>query len=143
VPAPDGYEFSADPARVDLDALWAFLSTSAYWGRWRPREVVEAQVHASWRVVGCYDRDGAMIAFARAVSDGLAIAYLADVYVEAAHRGRGIGHALVEEIIERGAGARFRWLLHTADAHGLYRDFGFAEPGPAVMERPGGGRKGS
>lgn len=140
MPLPDGYEFSADPGRVDLDALWVFLSTSAYWGRWRSREIVEAQVRASWRVVGCYDKDGLMIAFGRAVSDGLALAYLADVYVDPEHRGRGIGHALVEEIIERGPGARFRWLLHTADAGGLYRDFGFAPPGPALMERPGGGR---
>jgi GNAT superfamily N-acetyltransferase len=140
VPVPDGYEFSDDPARVDLDAVWAFLSTSAYWGRWRSREIVAAQVRTSWRVVGCYDTSGAMVAFARAVSDGLAFAYLADLYVESAHRGRGIGHGLVEHIVERGPGARFRWLLHTADAHGLYRDFGFAEPGPALMERPGGGR---
>jgi GNAT superfamily N-acetyltransferase len=140
VPVPDGYEFSDDPDRIDLPAVWAFLSTSAYWGRWRPREVVEAQVRTSWRVVGGYDASGAMVAFARAVSDGLAFAYLADLYVEAEHRGRGIGHALVEELVERGPGARFRWMLHTADAHGLYRDFGFAEPGPAVMERPGGGR---
>ena len=137
---PDGYEFSDDPARVDLDALWMFLSTAAYWGRWRSREIVVAQVRASWRVVGCYDRAGAMVAFGRAVSDGLALAYLADVYVEPQHRGRGIGHALVEQIVERGAGARFRWLLHTADAHDLYRDFGFAEPGRTLMERPGGGR---
>lgn len=137
---PDGYEFSDDPARVDLDALWAFLSTDAYWGRWRTREIVEAQVRASWRVVGCYAADGAMVGFARAVSDGLALAYLADVYVAEAHRGRGLGHALVEQIVERGPGAKFRWLLHTDDAHGLYREFGFAEPGPTLMERPGGGR---
>jgi GNAT superfamily N-acetyltransferase len=137
---PDGYTFSDDPARVDLDALWTFLSTEAYWGRWRSREIVEAQVRASWRVVGCYLDDATMVAFGRAVSDGLAIAYLADVYVAREHRGRGLGHALVEEIIERGAGARFRWLLHTADAHGLYRDFGFVEPGTTLLERPGGGR---
>jgi GNAT superfamily N-acetyltransferase len=140
VPVPDGYEFSDDPARVDLDAAWGFLSTSAYWGRWRSREIVEAQVRASWRVVGCYNGSGAMVAFGRAVSDGLALAYLADVYVEPDHRRRGLGHALVEQVVERGAGARFRWLLHTADAHGLYQDFGFGEPGRALMERPGGGR---
>jgi GNAT superfamily N-acetyltransferase len=137
---PDGYTFSDDPARVDLDALWTFLSTEAYWGRWRSREIVEAQVRASWRVVGCYLDDATMVAFGRAVSDGLAIAYLADVYVAREHRGRGLGHALVEEIIERGTGARFRWLLHTADAHGLYRDFGFVAPGTTLLERPGGGR---
>ncbi len=41
---PGGFELDDDPARVDLDAVWAFLSTEAYWGRERSREVVERQV---------------------------------------------------------------------------------------------------
>ena len=61
--------------------------------------------------------------------------YLADVYILAAHRGRGLGEAMVEEMIERGPYADRTWLLHTADAHALYRKFGFGAPGPRVMER--------
>lgn len=80
-------------------------------------------------------RAGELIGFCRAVSDGVALAYLADVYVEAEHRGRGLGKRLVVEMIESGPGADFRWLLHTADAHGLYKGFGFAEPDETLMER--------
>jgi GNAT superfamily N-acetyltransferase len=76
-----------------------------------------------------------MVGFARAVSDGVALAYLADVYVEPSARGQGIGRARVEEMIERGPGARFRWMLHTADAHGLYGRFGFAPPDDTYLER--------
>jgi GNAT superfamily N-acetyltransferase len=63
--------------------------------------------------------------------------YLADVYVLEEHRGRGLGKQLVEEMIDRGPYADRPWLLHTQDAHELYRGFGFHEPGPRLLERPG------
>jgi len=132
------WETDDDPARIDRDAVWAFLSTEPYWGRWRDRPTVERQVDGAWRVVGAYHREtGAMVGFARAVSDGVALAYLADVYVLATARGRGIGTRLVRVMIDDGPGADFRWMLHTADAHPLYRRFGFAEPDATYLERPG------
>jgi GNAT superfamily N-acetyltransferase len=131
------YEFDDDPARVDRDALWEFLSREAYWGRWRPRDVVERQLSGAWRVVAGYERaTGRMVAFARAVSDGIALAYLADVYVLAAARGRGLGTRLVRVMVDEGPGADFRWMLHTADAHGLYERFGFGKPDDRYLERP-------
>jgi hypothetical protein len=56
----------------------------------------------------------------------------AHVFVLASHRGAGLGHRTVEEMIDRGPGARFRWLPHTADATLLER------PGarPAVQDAP-------
>jgi GNAT superfamily N-acetyltransferase len=131
-----GYEVSDDAARVDVGAAWAYLSTEAYWARWRTREDFERQVAGAWRVVGCYDADGAMVGFARAFSDGVALAYLADVYVLPAHRGAGLGRRIVRAMVEDGPGRDFRWLLHTADAHGLYASFGFAQPDETLMERP-------
>jgi GNAT superfamily N-acetyltransferase len=129
------YEIDDDPARVDLDVVWDFLSTEAYWGRRRERADVEAQVRGAWRVVGAYDAGGALVGFARAVSDGVGTAYLADVFVLGAHRGNGLGRALVRAMIEEGPGASFRWMLHTADAHGLYEGFGFAPPDATYLER--------
>lgn len=135
---PDGYDVSTDPARVDLDVLWSFLSTEAYWGRWRTRQDVVRQVEGAWRVVGAYRQpDGAMVGFARAVADDRSLGYLADVFVLPAHRGRGLGSRLVAEVVEAPPADRFRWLLHTADAHGLYARFGFAPGGPTLLERPG------
>lgn len=132
----NGYEFDDERARVDRDALWSFLSQEAYWGRWRTREDVEHQLDAAWRVVGGYDAaDGRMVGFARAVSDGVAFAYLADVYVSPAARGRGLGRELVRVMIDCGPGAGFRWALHTADAHGLYARFGFGPANHTYLER--------
>ena len=49
--------------------------------------------------------------------------------------GRGLGVELVAEMVERGPYADRAWLLHTGDAHELYRKFGFGKPGPKLMER--------
>ena len=78
---------------------------------------------------------GEQVGFARAVSDGVAVAYLADVYVLPGHQGHGLGRELVAEMVARGPYAHVRWLLHTRDAHGLYGQFGFGPPGERLMER--------
>lgn len=134
------YELDDDPGRVDPAALWPYLSTQAYWGRWRGPDDVAAQVRGAWRVVAGYHPDDGLVAFARAVSDGVALAYLADVFVLPEHRGAGLGTALVAAMVDEGPGADFRWMLHTADAHGLYARFGFAPPDVTYLERPARGR---
>jgi GNAT superfamily N-acetyltransferase len=134
--APAGYTIDDDPTRVDVDSVWMFLHESAYWGRWRTREAFERQLRNSWRVVAAYENaTGATVGFARAVSDGVALAYLADVYVLPEHRGHGLGTALVRATVDDGPGREFRWMLHTDDAHGLYAKFGFGPPDATFMER--------
>jgi GNAT superfamily N-acetyltransferase len=130
----DGYELDDDPNRIDLDAVHAYL-TGSYWAEGRPRETVERLVRSAQRVVGLY-ADGRQVGFCRAVTDDASLAYLADVYVLPEHRGRGLGVELVREMIDNGPYAARRWLLHTRDAHQLYRRFGFGPPGERLMERP-------
>src|SRR5580693_2286709 len=117
------YDIDDDRARLNQDAVVSFLATGdAYWDPWRAPADVQAQIDGAWRVVGAYQRtDGAMVGFARAVSDGVAMAYLADVLVAPAARGIGLGVGLVDAMIEQGPGRGFRWMLHTKDAHGLYQ----------------------
>jgi GNAT superfamily N-acetyltransferase len=133
----EGYELDDDPARVDLDAVHAYINLESYWGRGRPRAITERAIEGSSRVLGLYHR-GALVGFARAVSDGATFAYLADVYVLAEHRGRGLGLELVREMLDGGPRWAVRWLLYTADAQGLYAKLGFVEGPPAYprMERP-------
>jgi RimJ/RimL family protein N-acetyltransferase len=131
------YEIDDNPARVDVAAAIGFLTTQAYWGRHRGAGEIARQIAGAWRVVGAYDGDGAMVGFARAFSDGDS-AYLTDVYVLPGHRGHGLGRAILRAMIEKGDGARQRWMLHTTDAHGLYRQFGFAVPRDRYLERPSG-----
>jgi GNAT superfamily N-acetyltransferase len=82
-----------------------------------------------------YAADGAQVGYARTVTDGISLAYLADVYVLDAHRGKGLGAALVGFAIDHGP--QWRWILHTRDAAPLYARFGFGPPPANLMERPG------
>jgi GNAT superfamily N-acetyltransferase len=132
------YVLDDDRERLDYGAVWQYLSTDAYWNRWRSREDVDLQFRGAWRVIGVYvEGSDALVGFARAMSDGVSDAYLADVYVCPSHRGRGIGSRMVEAMVEEGLGARFRWFLSTRDAHELYARHGFRRPDERVMERPG------
>jgi GNAT superfamily N-acetyltransferase len=131
----DGYELDDDPARIDREAVHAYLGGESYWAKGRTREVQDALIDGSARVVGLYS-DGRQIGFTRTVTDGHVHAYLADVYVLEEHRGRGLGEQLVRFSVEESPFTSCRWILHTADAHGLYRKFGFAEPDERLMERP-------
>jgi GNAT superfamily N-acetyltransferase len=131
----DGYELDDDRARIDRDAVHRYLSEESYWAEGRPREVQDALIEGAARVVGLY-RDGELVGFSRALSDGDVQSYLADVYVLDDHRGHGLGVELVRFSVDEGPLAGTKWLLHTADAHGLYRKLGFVEPGSALLERP-------
>jgi ribosomal protein S18 acetylase RimI-like enzyme len=130
----DGFELDDDPARVDLEAVHAYLSGESYWAKGRAREEVERLVREAQRVVGLY-HGGRQVGFCRAASDGTSFVYLADVYVLPEFRGRGLGVELVREMIEGSPLRDRKWLLHTEDAHDLYRKLGFAEPSYKLMER--------
>jgi len=129
----DGYELDDDPARIDRDAVHAYL-TRSYWAEGRSRETQDALVDAAARLVGLY-RDGEQVGFSRAISDGHVQSYLADVYVLEEHRGRGLGVELVRFSVDEGPLATTKWYLHTRDAHELYRRFGFVEPSKRALER--------
>jgi predicted GNAT family acetyltransferase len=134
-----GFELDDDPQRVDVDAVHAFISGESYWAAGRSRELVARAILGSTRVLGLY-RAGEQVGFAREVSDGATVAYLADVYVLRPYRGRGLGLELVREIVDGGVGggqSHVRWLLHTADAQALYAKLGFSDARPvhALMER--------
>jgi GNAT superfamily N-acetyltransferase len=130
----DAYELDDDRARIDREAVHRYLSEESYWAKGRSREIVDALVENAARVVGLY-HDGSQIGFSRTHSDGHTMSYLADVYVLEEHRGRGLGVELVRFSVDEGPLAKTRWYLHTADAHDLYRRFGFGKPGPRALER--------
>lgn len=131
---PGGYELDDSAARIDVAEVWRFLSKESYWAKGRPYETQKQLVQAADRVVGLY-HENRQIGFARTVSDGVVFAYLADVYVLPEYRGRGFGAMIVRFSVEEGPFARLRWVLHTVDAHGLYRKFGFAPPNARALER--------
>jgi GNAT superfamily N-acetyltransferase len=130
----NGYELDDDRARLDHEAIHAYIGGVSYWAKGRTRERQDELIDASARVVGLY-MGGEQVGFARAVDcDAAGFVYLADVYVLDEHRGRGLGVELVREIVENGPLAERTWVLHTRDAHALYEKLGFG-PHPRLMQR--------
>ena len=129
-----GYELDDDRARVDRAAVHEFIAKVSYWARGRPREYMDTLIDRADRICGLYG-DAGQVGFSRAVDvPDAGLCYLADVYVLPEHRGHGLGVELVRFSVEEGPLAGRRWILHTADAHGLYERFGFA-PGERLLER--------
>lgn len=118
------YTISDDPTRLDLRAIHAYL-TRAYWSAGIPLEVVRRAVQSSLSV-GAYDAAGAQVGLVRVISDYATFCYVCDVYVLEEHRGHGLSKAMLAMVMEHPKlrGLR-RWSLVTADAHGLYSQFGF------------------
>ncbi|MHB8632051.1 MAG: GNAT family N-acetyltransferase [Candidatus Limnocylindria bacterium] len=125
----DGFTISTDRAHLDREVVWRFLHDEAYWSKGIPRELFERSVERSLSF-GLFAGDagggGAQIGFARVVTDGATFAWLCDVFVLPAYRGRGLATWLIETVVghpdlqvQRG------FVLATRDAHGLYAKFGW------------------
>lgn len=122
---------STDPARLDLDVIHGFL-TNCYWAKGIPRETVARSIQHSLCFGIYHEKEqnpnirSAQVGFARVISDYATIAYLGDVFVLEAYRGRGLSKWMMEYIMQHPQlqGLR-RWILLTRDAHGLYGKFGF------------------
>jgi GNAT superfamily N-acetyltransferase len=127
----DGYLISTNPARLDREAIWRFLST-AYWSPGVARDVVERAIENSL-VFGLYSSAATQAGFARVVTDRARFAWLADVFVLEAYRGAGLGVWLVETVLAHPDLTGVRFVLGTADAHGLYARFGFEPADPDRM----------
>ena len=122
----DGLEIDDDGDRVDLATTYDLVVGQGYWANSRSRETVAASIPGSW-VFGVYD-DATQVAFARVVTDRATFAWICDVIVDEAYRGRGIGSWLMRTITAAldEAGVK-RQLLATLDAHEVYRPVGYVE----------------
>ncbi len=123
--AEGGYSISDEPKRLNLRVIHTFL-TNCYWAEGIPFDVMRRSIENSLPF-GVYTGTE-QVGFARVVTDYATFAYIGDVFILAAHRGRGLGKHLMRVIMShpRLQGLR-RWHLATRDAHGLYRQYGFTE----------------
>jgi GNAT superfamily N-acetyltransferase len=119
-----GYRLSTDHADMDIDAIHAYISRS-YWAAGIPRAVLAKAISNSL-CFGVFTAAGEQIGFARMVTDRATFAYMADVYILESHRGQGLSKWLVQQVMAHPDLQGLRRInLATADAHGLYRRFGF------------------
>ena len=121
----DDFSISTDKQKLAVDKIHSFLSQS-YWAENIPLDVVQRSINGSL-CFGVY-RQEKQIGFARVITDEATFAYLCDVYIEEAYRGKGLAKWLMETILAYPTlqGLR-RFMLATRDAHGLYKQVGFGE----------------
>ena len=116
-------ELDDDPARLDVTLVHGWMAAS-YWSPGIDRALFERALAGS-HCLGAY-HGAAQLGFARAITDHATFAWIADVWVDEASRGKGLGRRMVRWFLDhpRFAGIR-RVALVTADAHGVYAGLGF------------------
>jgi len=118
------YEISTERARLDLAVIHRWLEQSSYWAAGIPLPTLRRAIQNSLPF-GVY-HEGALVGFARVITDYATFAYVGDVFVLEEHRGKGLSKWLMEVITEDSRLGGFRrWMLATRDAHGLYAQSGF------------------
>ena len=119
-----GFIISTDKNLLDIDVIYNYLDKESYWSQGIPLEKLKIGIENSM-CFGIYKHDE-QVGFARVITDKAVFAYLCDVFVLKDYRGIGLSKWLIQTIKNHPElqGLR-RWSLATADAHGLYSQFGF------------------
>jgi len=122
---PNDFYISTDKKNLDIDLIVDFLQHKSYWANTTSRETIEKSISHSL-CFGLFNPETDQIGFARVISDFAVFAWVLDVFILEAYRGKGLGKLLMQEISAHPdlQGLK-RWGLATNDAHGLYQQFGF------------------
>ncbi|AMR33034.1 GNAT family acetyltransferase [Mucilaginibacter sp. PAMC 26640] len=119
-----GFEISTEFKKLDFNIIFNYLDKESYWAKGIPVDKLKIALEHSM-CFGVY-KDGAQVGLARVITDKATFAYLCDVFILDKYRGIGLSKWLMQTIMEYPElrGLR-RWSLATADAQGLYKQFGF------------------
>jgi N-acetylglutamate synthase-like GNAT family acetyltransferase len=119
-----GYLISTDKSLLNFDVIYNYLDKESYWSQGIPIEKLKSAI-ANSMCFGVYHHNN-QIGFARVITDNATFGYLADVFILPGFRKLGLSKWLMQTIMNHPdlQGLR-RWSLATADAQGLYSQFGF------------------
>ena len=114
---------TSDKEKLDMEFITGFISQS-YWAKDRTLKEMQTCVDNSLNF-GVFLADQ-QIGYARVVTDYFQFAYLMDVFIDEKYRGLGYSKILMKHILESESLKDVKVLrLATADAHELYKQFGF------------------
>lgn len=118
------YEISTDRSRLDVSFIHNYLCNESYWAKNISKETVICSIENSMCYgVFCNEKQ---VGYAKVVTDMATVAYIGDVFITPAFRGKGLSKWLMETIVSHPQMPNLRrWILATADAHKLYEKTGF------------------
>ena len=130
----DGFTISTDRAHLDLEVVWRYLHDESYWANGLPRDIFERSLERSLSF-GLFEGEagggGKQIGFSRVVTDDATFAWLCDVFVLPAYRGKGLATWLMATVVAHpDLQVQRSFVLATRDAQDLYAKFGW-EPAAA------------
>jgi N-acetylglutamate synthase-like GNAT family acetyltransferase len=122
----EDFIITTDRNQLDVNMIHTFLSERSYWGKGRSLKAVKLTIENSL-CFGIYDQDGKQLGFARLATDYAVFGWLMDVFILEEYRGLGLGKKLMEHVVGHPVVKNLRRVgLATADAHELYKQFGFS-----------------
>lgn len=122
-----GYRFSFNKQEIPKETVYGYLSGESYWAKGIPMELVERSIeHSICQAI--YDKEGSLAGFGRMITDQAVFAYLADIFVLEAHRGKGLSKVMIQVFCDLAEQFQARrTMLATLDAQGLYAQFNFEQ----------------
>ena len=128
-----GYTISCKRWKFRVRAILPLLKQT-YWAKSRTPAVTRRSLRHS-APFGVFAPDGRLVGFLRITSDQGTMYYLADVIVDEAERGKGLGLAMVRYALSHPKLCRGKGLLLTQTANGLYEKLGFHNEHDRLMIR--------
>lgn len=120
----DAFTITTDKSKLDINVIHRYLSGESYWSKDIPIERIQKSIENAL-CFGVYHNDQ-QIGYAKVVSDFSTMAYLGDVFILEDYRGQGLSKQLMETIMSHPELQNLRrWILLTADAHELYKKYGW------------------
>jgi ribosomal protein S18 acetylase RimI-like enzyme len=131
------YTFITEPTPSQVEGVLDLYRLQGWWGHPTDQdlEMAVAIIQGSHCFVVA-SHEGSIIGMGRAISDRASDAYIQDLAVRFAFRGKGIGTRMVNELIARLRSDGLGWIGLVAEAGtwDFYRRAGFAEmPGSILM----------
>ncbi len=108
------------------EAVIALYTDAQWWEEGYTSGFIAPMIAGSFAVIGAYDGDR-LVGMGRAIADKASDAYIQDIVVLSEYRKRGIGAAIVRELIARLKAAGVDWigLIAAPGATHFYEELGF------------------
>ncbi len=133
--------FLTDPTDAEIGGIIALYKEAGWWAPGTDNEELVRLLVAGSHCFAAAFSGGRMVGMGRAVSDRVSDAYIQDVTVTAAERGRGLASEIVSALVDRLKGDGVGWIALVAErgTSRFYTRLGFSPMPESVAMKLGSG----